>query len=276
MRRLLCRLAPLILVAGTKATPIPSPSFGPATNERTESGVGSSLEAPLQLATGEDFPPYADSSRPDKGLSVALVEKVLRHARIPYSLSFVPWNRAERGAAGGDYAGLFPYIRSPEREAQFYFSDPIHMVVAKFFVRAASKVVIRSLDDALGLTLCKPLGYAFEESLQPFIANGKIKAERPLNMRSCLRMLLAGRVDAVSEGEQVFWQTVTQMAREKSNQDVRPSQFKALNLVIQRTALHFITSKKHPRGRFLVDSFDKALRDLKKDGKLVAEEAAPL
>jgi polar amino acid transport system substrate-binding protein len=224
--------------AGVKHSAAPQPSSSP----------------PLPLATGTGYPPYADLGLPGKGLSPRLIERVMAAAGIPYTLTVLPWNRVEQETRAGVFAGMFPYIKSPERQAAFYFSDVIHVEDAYLFVPAASRLRVRSLADLAGKTLCKPLGYALEASLQPLVAAKKVKVERPPSMRLCFRMLKAGRVDALTEGGAIFWQTLARFDGEFT-----PADFKALSLVVQRTTLHFLASKKHPRGLELIRAFNAAL-----------------
>lgn len=216
----------------------------------------------VQLATGNDYLPFSDESVPSRGLATQLVEAVLSRARIPYTIDFTAWNRAEKGVESGRWAATFPYIRTPERESKFFYSEPMFRITTQLFVRLGSTLKVEKLDDLEGLTLCKPIGYATEETLVPLVIAGKVKIETTPDMEACLRMLRAGRVDAIPESEYTFWPTADKLFAG----DV--GGFEVLDFVIQESTLHLIVSRKNPQAERLLEIFNATLREMRANGDL--------
>jgi polar amino acid transport system substrate-binding protein len=238
-----------------------------------ESAVTSSSAASLQgdatvhLATGNDYLPFSDESLPSRGLATQLVESVLARAGIPYTVDFTAWNRAEKGVESGRWIATFPYIRSPEREAKFFYSEPMFRITTQLFARLGSNLRIEKLNDLEGLKLCKPIGYAVEATLVPLVLAGKVKVETTPDMEACLRMLRAGRVDAIPESEYTFWPTVDKLFAG----DV--GGFEVLDFVIQESTLHLIVSRKNPQADRLLEIFNATLREMRANGDLEGLDA---
>jgi polar amino acid transport system substrate-binding protein len=241
----------------------PRPSGKSAESAGTSSSAAFlQSDATIHLATGNDYLPFSDESLPGRGLATQLVEAVLSRASIPYTIDFTAWNRAEKGVESGRWIATFPYIRTPEREAKFVYSEPMFRITTQLFVRLGSTLKVEKLDDLEGLTLCKPIGYAVEETLVPLVIAGKVKVETTPDMEACLRMLRAGRVDAIPESEYTFWPTVDKLFAG----DV--GGFEVLDYVIQESTLHLIVSRKNPQADRLLEIFDATLREMRSNGEL--------
>lgn len=253
---------PQVLVAEPSPAPDqrPAPAALPAPAPVPTPLALTTAEMPLRLATGNGYPPFADQSLPEGGLATALVKQVLDETNTPYTLDWVPWNRAETLGASGRYDAIFPYMKSQERLADFLYSEPLYTVKARVFVRRASTIRLATRADLSGMKLCKPLGYAVEESLRDAIESGDIDVESPVNMEACLRMLKAGRVDGIVDAEHTFWPAAAAVS-ETARQD-----FEARGLVIQETTLHLIVSRQNPRAPQIIDSFNQGLRKARRSG----------
>ncbi len=220
----------------------------------------SGSQEPLKLATGNGYPPFSDEALPGRGLATSVVEAILKDANVPYEIEFVPWSRAEKLTADGRYVATFPYVKTPERELVFDYVARLFHVTVRLFVRSGGAFPFTRLEDARGKTLCKPAGYAWESQLKPFLDAKIIKAETPPDLDSCLRMLRAGRVDAISESDFVMWPAVEKLYGGDT------SGFEALELPIQSNDLFVVVSKKHPRAKELVGILERGLVKLRAAG----------
>lgn len=215
----------------------------------------------IPLVTGNGYPPFTDESLPGRGLATTVVETIFRANGIPFTLTFLPWNRAEKGTESGRYLGTFPYVRTPEREALFDYSDPIYRVLVQVYVPKGKSFELNHPAGLAGKSVCKPQGYALEDDLKPLVESGKLKLESPADLDTCIKMMKAGRVDTVTENNIVFWDAVQRLYGTTND-------FEALPYPLADNRLYFIVSKKHPDGQRILDLFNKALRDLKKAGTL--------
>lgn len=215
-------------------------------------------QEPLVLATGPDYKPFTDPSLPAGGLATEMVQAVLDRAGLAHGLQWVPWKRAETGAAEGTYDATFPYFKTPERATVFHYSDPVFTVEARLFARQDAPDAT-SVEDLEGRILCSPLGYAVARSLEPAVAEDRIGRAMPLDMTKCFRMLDAGRVDMVESNPLQGWDLVESLGYDRTA-------FKMLTFVADRKDLHFIVSRAHPRATELLDAFNRALAEMRDDG----------
>lgn len=102
----------------------------------------------------QDYPPFVinDGGR----ASGPYVDIVLRACSLvgrDCTLKFIPWRRAQWDVEHGQADGLFVVLRTPEREAKYYFSPPIISTTFAFFVRDTSGLKYTEPQDAAGWTL---------------------------------------------------------------------------------------------------------------------------
>ncbi|HEY4083030.1 MAG TPA: transporter substrate-binding domain-containing protein [Burkholderiaceae bacterium] len=91
--------------------PAQTPAFGPASI--------CADDGPLVWAASE-FPPYAWKDEQGlHGYAVELVELMAKRIGREASISFFPWVRTLRMTERGQRCGIFPMLRTPERESHF-------------------------------------------------------------------------------------------------------------------------------------------------------------
>lgn len=211
----------------------------------------------LTFVTGNGYAPFSDESLPGGGIATTHVDAIFARAGLAHTIKFLPWSRAERLVEGGHFAGAFPYTKTPERERHFLYSDPVYKVKVRLFALSSAGIKVTQPSDLAGRTICRPLGYAWEADLKHLIDAGVVKTDAPPDMDSCLRMLKAGRVDAIIESEQVFWPTLDHLFPGER------AAFAMLELSVAEHTLHFIVPKAHPRAAEILGVFNDGLRSVK-------------
>ncbi|MDO6693397.1 transporter substrate-binding domain-containing protein [Aliiglaciecola sp. 3_MG-2023] len=82
----------------------------------------------IHLSSGE-WAPYSGETLPQKGIASVVVKTVFEQMGYSVDLQFMPWelaySKAQLAQQNSQIRGTYPYIKTPERENQFYFSDPI-------------------------------------------------------------------------------------------------------------------------------------------------------
>lgn len=113
--------------------------------------------AQLRLYT-EDYRPLSYSDKGVlTGMAVEVVEELIRRSGQPASIELVPWTRGYQQAQREASVGLFPTVRTPQREAKFQWVGPVAAGHTSFYSRKGAGMQIRSLADVERLgTLAVP------------------------------------------------------------------------------------------------------------------------
>ena len=62
-----------------------------------------------------------------------VLREVAREMGVTFRIDFLPWKRCELMVEKGHAWAAVPYVRTPEREEKFYFSDRLYAVAVKLF-----------------------------------------------------------------------------------------------------------------------------------------------
>lgn len=144
----------------------------------------------IKLVTGNDYAPFTDYSSFEGGVANQIITKSLKHVGISVEIERRPWSRGYQDTLNDRYLGAFPYLKTDEREKDFYYSSPLYSVQQFYFHRKGFHI-----DLSKKQTLCSPLGWTINNSLKSKTHNSKAKIETPIDMYACVRMVLAGRAD---------------------------------------------------------------------------------
>lgn len=93
----------------------------------------------IALATGE-WAPYTSEAMDGKGFFMEIVDAVFKQMRKGYTLSFVPWTRAEAMVKAGDAFAYLPYTITDERKAVYDFSAVVAKSTGTFLAFKGGKV----------------------------------------------------------------------------------------------------------------------------------------
>jgi polar amino acid transport system substrate-binding protein len=109
---------------------------------------------PGMLFLMQDYPPFVVN---DNGHASGPYPDIVRRAcsllARDCTLKFVPWRRAQWDVEHGQADGLFVVLRTPDREALYYFSPPLLSSAFGFFVRDGSPLKYAEPQDAAGWTV---------------------------------------------------------------------------------------------------------------------------
>ena len=144
-------------------------------------------------AVGPQYVPYSDPALPGGGLANELVQRAfaLQNTRVDYA--WLPWRRVENETAQGRYQLAWPFVRTPDRERQFLYSDPVYTVSTWVFARPQDPILTAAKADFSGRTLCRPEGYAtsgeVEQALQAVICQCKMESQLAWHLLILLLLL---------------------------------------------------------------------------------------
>jgi polar amino acid transport system substrate-binding protein len=223
--------------------------------------AGPADAAPVRLVTGTDYAPFADAALPSGGLAGALVQAAFAAVDVPVEpLQFEPWKRGYADVLAGVDDATFPYVRSPEREADMLYSDPIYDIVAVALFRAGSGRDYVGPDSLKGLNLCMPIGYAASPPIARLIASKAVSVEQPATADLCLKQLAEGRVDVFVAAADLLDRRIAALFGQA------PVFFRAPTPVYSHS-LYLIAPRTAPGATALIQHFDEGLAQIRADGR---------
>lgn len=217
------------------------------------------LETSLALVTGNDYAPFSGEDLPQGGMMTEMVARAFKAVGLSYDMRFVPWKRGYDGVLAGKYVGTFPYIRTPERERDVLFSDPVMEVRQLVYISAKSSMEFRSPADFEGRVVCAPVGYALLPELQAMASAGQLSRESAADLPSCVRMVATGRVDAFVIDEHTGRAAVAKAGAKDS--------IRIAERPFSQVGLHLIVSKTNPEAAALLAAFNTGLKKVKETGE---------
>jgi|GEM_PF-2131622 len=218
------------------------------------SSVSASEPEPLIIATGE-FAPYTSSKIDTGGFLVEITMRAFELAGVDANEIYLPWARGFLGVQKLHFDATFPYIKTPERELTFLFSEPLFPMTVTVFVREEDAHLFHHPEDFIGHSWCLPRTYS-ASFLTPYIKKGLMTLIRSSDDKACMEMVSKGRVTAYAMdalfGEQLI--------------KVHPKLFEGisrLDWAVVKNTYHLLMSKNHARVKEVLAAFDKGLATLK-------------
>ena len=150
--------------------------------------------ARLKLSTHR-LPPYSDlQGIQPKGLAVQVVQCAAQRMGLKLDMEFVPWARAQKHAQDGDSDGFFAASQSAARDAFASLSATIAPQEWRWYFLDKAALQPQHPDFKTKARVSSFLG----ANMQTWLTEQGYQSQLPpINSDALLRMLLAGRVDAV-------------------------------------------------------------------------------
>lgn len=214
------------------------------------------------VATGE-YPPFVGQKERSYGVTAAIVKAAFARQGVDVDFEFLPWKRGYIETERAVYVATFPYVKNPEREAEFFYSEPFYIDKIRLFARKESA----KMTDWNGKSICVPIGYDVSY-LHALTTRYKLALERPPEMKFCYMMLNTLRVDAIWSSEQVGFRLLKELFGDADS--IRPLDSE----VSKDVDYYLIVSRKHPEAHVWLQKFNRGLQQMRKDGsyrKLLAE-----
>ena len=83
-----------------------------------------SAEETIRIAVG-DWPPFLTEDLKHNGVVAHIIGDILASEGYKAEFHFFPWARAYEWGKTGEYDGTAVWLKKPEREQDFYYSDPV-------------------------------------------------------------------------------------------------------------------------------------------------------
>lgn len=214
----------------------------------------------LRLVTGDDYAPFTGKALPAGGMLTQVVQRALAKRQIASSLDWRPWNRGYMKTLQGEYDATFPYVRSPQREAEYLYSTPLFVAEQHLFSRASEPFEIDKPASMQGKRLCYPLGWHPPKIIQDLLEQNLLTRHSPTGLKECAHLLLLGRDD--------FFVADKRLGEAALRSTGAPlSQFRSSTSALSSSALHLIVPRTHPRAAAIIEQFNQGLAALQASGE---------
>lgn len=153
---------------------------------------------PVNITTN-DWHPYVGKDLPNDGPMAELLRLVLNHQGIDPYIQYTTWDLAINNVQSGNSLAAFPMVQSPERDARFVSSDPLHTFTYSLFYDASRPTPnVDSVDDLATLRIARISGYYYWDELNDAVEEF---IDFP-NSAEAFTALAEGNVDLVAEGKE--------------------------------------------------------------------------
>lgn len=150
----------------------------------------------VRLSWGE-WPPFHSASLPFYGLYSHIVQEVFAAVGVTVEYTDHPWIRAYKMALSGELDGTVVWTRTPDRESNFIFSDPIDEGCVVYFYKKETQFEWKTFQDLAKYIIGATRGYRAQDELE-FIRHSGIPLTYEITSSDLQNMkkLVAGRIDA--------------------------------------------------------------------------------
>lgn len=225
-------------------------------------GANTALAEDVRLTNGE-WPPYLGQALPHQGIASRIVAEAFALEGINVQWDFYPWARSLMLAQRGQRAGTAVWLRSEERDKDFYVSDSVVDSSYYLFHRKDHSFDWQTVQDLKGLTVGGANGYDYGAAFQQAEADGSLSVRRMTSEEIGLRQLVAGRIDVFPIDKTVAFDMLHQhfSAAERAQLTFNPKPLRS-------DTLHLMLSRAVPGNAELIARFNNGLKQLRDSGKI--------
>ncbi len=226
--------------------------------------AGALAQAPdsIRLTNGE-WPPYMSKELEYGGLATRIVTEAFVIKGIQVKFGWFPWKRAFDYAQGGEWDGSVGWIRTPEREQHFYFSEPIFTGEMVFFHLKNYAFDWNTIRDLRGISIGATIGYGdYGEAFMKAEKAKSIEVHRVPTDKQNYSKLLLGRIKIFPLTREVGYNVL--------HKNFKPEEVQLIThhpKPIETWSYYLILSKQTEKSQYLLRIFNEGLRQLKETGK---------
>lgn len=212
----------------------------------------------VSIALGE-WPPFIGSKLSGFGAISRIVTSAFESQGYQVVVGFFPWKRSFELTRLGEWDATAVWVRNPERERAFVFSDTVMVASEVFFYRKDSQFSWKSLDDLENYVIGGSTGYYHGATIEQGEKTGVFSLERIPDEAANFKKLLMGRVDLVVANKDVGYYLMNQIF--DSDQLAKITHHRK---PVETATYHLILGKNNSRSSLLVSTFNKGLATILK------------
>lgn len=220
------------------------------------------LQSPAQarklVLAATEYPPYYSESLPQGGPVAELTLTALRKAGHEVELRFMPWARALKLGEQGLVDGLVGVWHSPERERQFFYSDPVvHNRIVLCRHGEGGPQRFTGFDALRPYRVGVVRGYADPKGL----GHAGVRTEAVTDDLQNLRKLAAGHVDLVLIDSRV------ERFLSQKHLGTAAGSISCLEPAVQEHPQYLVVPRGVADGAAVVKAFNEQLKRLRRSGE---------
>ena len=215
-----------------------------------------SMAREISMLTVEWAPHYG-STLPEKGLTTALVKAAFKAGGHNSDVDFVPWTRALKDVREGKADVVMGAYHNKDREADYYFSDPIYFLDTGFIARPGlGKNTYSSLRDLSSYSIGIARGWANSEEFDAAnYLNKQVATSPTLNIRKLFR----GRIDMAVMNFDLF-------RYEAKKEGFCITNVEFMDPPLETHGLYIMSSRKITDYDTIIEDFNRGLDMIRKNG----------
>lgn len=214
----------------------------------------------IRLAVGE-WPPYLSETLPHQGIAAQIIRDAFAMEGYDVTFDFLPWARAYKEAMDGRYDGTAVWLKTAEREADFYYSAPVIQEEHAFFYLKTFPFDWNRVEDLHGVSFGGLIGFSYGDAFDTALKSGALTMDRAGSDGQNFGKLLMGRIEVYPQEIQVGYHAMRmQISPEKARLITHHPR-----LFLIRFS-HLLLSKEIKRNKELIDLFNRGLRCVKARG----------
>lgn len=215
----------------------------------------------IKIAVG-NWPPYLSEKMEHKGIVAQIITEIFSAEGYNVEFRFFPWARAYVETKQGSFDCTGVWLKKPEREADFYYSDPVIKEKTVFFHLKDFKFDWNKIDDLYGLKIGGIIRFSYGEEFDNDLKLGKIKVDRTSTDVQNFKKLLAKRLDIYPQEINIAYNVL--------RSDFKPEEIQLITYhpkTLMENESYLLFPKNVARSKVLIKIFNKNLKHLKDSGK---------
>lgn len=223
---------------------------------------GADEDRTMRVAIGE-WPPFVSEDLEHYGLAARIVTEAFAASGIDVVYRFYPWKRAYLETLQGDQDATAIWTRTPDREDEVLFSDPVLIAEKVFFHLEATDFRWYEIRDLANWRVGATRGYGYGDAFDAAVENGTVQVEYVNSDKQNFDKLLLGRIDVFPMTKAVGYSILnTRFDSEEAAAVTHNPR------AVQQAVFHLLFSKAVEKNERMIDLFNRGLEQLRQQGKI--------
>lgn len=220
----------------------------------------------IHIAT-EEYPPYTSSQLPHNGIAAHIITEAFALEGIKVVYEFLPGARSYKKATSGNADGTLPWVYRKEREAAFYYGEPVLEAGVDGFFHLKDfnfSWDSKNIDYAKisNLRVGGVLGYNYGKAFQEAEKSGLIEVSRVESVEQGFKMLLKGHLQLFFlEDKPGYYQLFSQFSKDNANKITHTKEEERVTMYT-----YLLLSKQAKYPEYFLSKMNKGIKKLHENG----------